>query len=102
MHRVVETSVHSAKSLMELSEKEAHGAKIKEAASKQTLQLSSEQIALLKESNELASKVYTEAQQVRADSVKASKKATWSNIIAVASLLVAVASLTFTFYSSNT
>lgn len=102
MHRISETSVHSAKSLMELSEKEAHETKKKEAASKQTLKLSSEQIALLKESNDLALKAYTEAQQVRADSVKASKKSTWSNIIAIASLLVAIASLVFTLDSSNT
>ena len=56
-----ETSFHSAKAFAELSQKKAIDAKKKEAATKKANQLASKQVALLKESNELAVKALAEA-----------------------------------------
>ena len=60
MHENSETSVHSAKALMELNQKREKEAKRKEAAAEKTSQFASEQVTLLKESNELARKALAE------------------------------------------
>ncbi len=57
MHENSETSINSAKALMEHSQKKANEA----AAANKTSQLASEQVALLKESNEIATKALIEA-----------------------------------------
>ena len=61
MHENPEAYVSSAKQLMELNQKREKEALRKEAAANKTTQLASEQVALLKESNELAKKALTEA-----------------------------------------
>ncbi len=61
MNDNLETSIHSAKALAEFYQKKANDAKKKEAAAKKSSQLASEQVALLKESNELAKKTLAEA-----------------------------------------
>ena len=61
MHKNPEVSVSSAKALMELNQKIKKEALRKEAAASKTTQLASEQVALLKESNELAKKALAEA-----------------------------------------
>ena len=61
MHENPETSIHSARALMEYSQKMAKEAREREAANSKNFQLASEQIALLKESNELARKALNEA-----------------------------------------
>lgn len=60
MHDNSETSISSAKALMEFSQKKDNDAKKREAADKKTSQLASDQLALLKESNALATKLLTE------------------------------------------
>ena len=60
MHENSEASVHSAKALMELNQKREKEAKRREAAAEKTSQLASEQVALLKEANELARKTLAE------------------------------------------
>ena len=57
MHENSETSINSAKALMEHSQKKANDV----AAANKISQLASEQVALLKESNELAKKALIEA-----------------------------------------
>ncbi|MBT3880738.1 MAG: hypothetical protein HON76_06105 [Candidatus Scalindua sp.] len=61
MHENPEAYVSSAKQLMELNQKREKEALRKEAAANKTTQLASEQVALLKESNELARKALAEA-----------------------------------------
>lgn len=61
MNENLEPSLHSAKAFAEFSQKKANDAKKKEAATKKASQLASEQVALLKESNELAKKALTDA-----------------------------------------
>ncbi len=102
MHENSETSIHSAKALWEHSQKNANDAKKKEIAANKISHLASEQVALLRESNELATKALLEAQKASADSKRTSKKAFWSNVIAFVSLIVAVASLVFAVLSSST
>ena len=64
MNENLETSVNSAKALAELSQKKAIDAQKKEAATKKENQLASEQVALLKESNDLAAaKLRTEQER---------------------------------------
>ena len=92
MYENSEASVHSAKALMELNQKKEKEALRKEAAANKTSQLASEQVALLKEANDLVVKAHIEAQESRVESEKSSKKAFWANIIAVTSLLIAFAS----------
>ncbi len=95
-------SVNSAKASMELSEKREREAYKKEAADNKISQLASEQIALLKKANELAVTAHIEAQESKEKSEKSSRKAFWSNIIAVTSLLVAIASFVLAYVSSGT
>ena len=61
MNENLEPSLHSAKAFAEFSQKKANDAKKKAAATKKASQLASDQVALLKESNELAKKALTEA-----------------------------------------
>ena len=61
MNKNLEPSLHSAKAFAEFSQKKANGAKRKEAVAKKASQLASEQVALLKESNELVKKALTDA-----------------------------------------
>lgn len=56
MHENLEGSIHSARALMEYSQKKAKEAREKEKVDNRTFQLTYEQIGLLKESNELARK----------------------------------------------
>lgn len=102
MHDNSEASVHSAKALMDLNQKRESEALQKETAANKTSQLASAQVALLKEANDLAVKAYAEAQESRVESEKSIKRAFWSNIIAIASLLVAIASFVLAYVSSNT
>jgi len=102
MHDNSEASMHSAKALMDLNQKREHEALQKEAAANKTSQLASSQVALLKEANDLAVKAHAEALELRVESEKSTKRAFWSIIIAVASLLVAIASFVLAYVSSNT
>ena len=102
MNENSETSIHSARALMEYSQRQANDAKKNEVAANKTSPLASEQVVLLRESNELAKIALLEAQKASADSENTSKKAFWSNIIAVASLIIAIASLVFTVLSRGT
>lgn len=61
MNEYLEPSLHSAKAVAEFYQKKANDAKKKAAATQKADQLASEQVALLKESNELAKKALTEA-----------------------------------------
>lgn len=102
MHENSETSVNSAKALMELNKKREKEALEKEATENKISRLSSEQIVLLKEANDLALKAHIEAQASKTESEKSSRRAFLSNIIAVVSLLVAIASFVFAYVSSST
>ena len=61
MNENLEPSLHSAKAFAEFSQKKANDAKKKEAATIKASQLASEQVALLKESNELAKRTLADA-----------------------------------------
>lgn len=82
MHETPETSIHSARALLEHSEKKAKEDREQEAVSNKNFQLASEQIALLKESNELARKALAEANS-RSEQEKVWRE---SNIIDVVDL----------------
>ncbi len=88
MHENSEISVNSAQASRELHQKREKESLRKEAAANKTTQLASEQVALLKEANDLA---YLEAQEAKIESKKSFKMALWSIIIAAVSLLVAAA-----------
>lgn len=96
MHENSETSINSAKAAVEHYQKKANDTKKSDAAINKDHQLAADQVALLKESNELAMKANIEAKKASADSKKSSKTAFLSNIIAVASLIVAIVSLVLT------
>lgn len=102
MHDHPEGSVHSAKALSELHDKRAEEAKRQEAASNLATKLATDQVALLKEANDLAKRAQAEAQESKVESERSSRMAFWSNVIAAASLLIAIASLVFTYVSSST
>lgn len=80
MNGNLETSTNSAKALAELYQKKADDAKKKEAATKKTSQLASEQVALLKESNELAKRALAEA-NLRLEQERAWHKANGTDVI---------------------
>jgi hypothetical protein len=61
MNENLEPSLHSAKAFAEFFQKKANDAKKKEVETKKASQLASEQVALLKESNELVKKALTDA-----------------------------------------
>lgn len=105
MHEYSGSSINTAKAAREHDQKLADDATKRDTVINTTHQLASDQVALLKESNELALKAYDVAKEARVDSERASKTAASSNkiagaslIIAAASLIVAIASLVFTFY----
>jgi hypothetical protein len=80
MHENPETSIHSARALMEHSQKKAKETREREAVNNKTFQLTSEQIALLKESNELARKALTEA-NLRLEQEKAWRESNSTDVV---------------------
>ncbi len=101
MHKYSEESVNSAKALMELEQKREKEALREKANEIKNTKLAYEQIALLKEVNDLALKAHNEAQESKLESEKSANRAFWSNIIAVVSLLVAIASFILAFVTSQ-
>lgn len=102
MHDHPEAHISSAKQLHELNKKREKKTTLEQEAANKTNQIESSKLALLKEANDLALKAHLEAQESRVESEKSSKRAFWSNVIAVISLLVAMASLILTYVSSGT
>ena len=80
MHENTEVSVSSAKALMELNKKRKKEALRKEAAASKTTQLASEQVALLKESNELARKALAEA-NLRSEQERALRESNGTDVV---------------------
>jgi hypothetical protein len=80
MHENPEAYVSSAKQLMELNQKREKEALRKEAAANKATQLASEQIALLKESNELARKALAEA-NLRSEQERALHKSNSTDVV---------------------
>ena len=101
MYNHPETSVHSAKAFAELNDKRAKDAKRQKDATNLATKLATDQVALLKEANDLARQAQVEAQESKAESYRSSRMAFWSNVIATASLIVAIASLVFAYVSSG-
>ena len=94
-----ETSLHSAKAVSEHYKKKADEIEKLDAITNKSFQLSSEQIALLKKSNEFAEDANNEAKKASADSERASKSALVSKRISIASLIVAIVSLLYGFFN---
>lgn len=69
----------------------------KNAADLQT-KFARDQIALLKEANDLAKQASIEALASKAESKKSLRNAFWANVIAIFSLFVAIASLTYNIW----
>ncbi|PTY38711.1 hypothetical protein BGP77_11060 [Saccharospirillum sp. MSK14-1] len=101
MDEDLEKSAYSAKSLSERFEKKTREKLQQQAADQRNTDISLEQVALQKKSNDIANNAYLEAQKANAGSIKASRKATWSNIISFFSLIVAIAALVYTVYISQ-
>jgi len=100
---IVDTSsFDSMRSTMDYMNRRSKEVRQSELASIKAAELASEQTNLLKEANAIALKAQQDAEQSKLDSVKASKRAFLSNLIAVASLVVAVISLAFSFYQVGT
>ena len=76
MHETSETSLNSAKALMEHSQKKANDA----AAANKTTQLAFEQVALLKKSNELATRALNEA-NLRSEEERALHESNSTNVV---------------------
>lgn len=80
MHENPEAYVSSAKQLMELNQKRKKEALRKKAAENMATQLASEQVALLKESNELARKALAEA-NLRSEQERASHQSNGTDVV---------------------
>lgn len=80
MHDNSETSIHSAKALIEYFQKKAKEAREREVVNNKTFQLATEQIALQKESNELARKALAE-DNLRSEQEKAWRKSNSTDVV---------------------
>ncbi|CAB1061201.1 hypothetical protein D1BOALGB6SA_5974 [Olavius sp. associated proteobacterium Delta 1] len=93
--------ISSADDIDRLYRKKEKEARVKREARNQDLKLAAKQIEMLTEANDLATKAHIEAQQSKAESEKSAKRAFYANVIATASLLVAIASLIYVYVSSG-
>ncbi len=102
MHNNPETTANSAKAVAELNKKREAKELRQQTVEQRTEQNESVKIALLNKANELAVLAHMEAQESKAESLKSSRRALWSNVIATASFIIAFMSLVYAYVSNNT
>lgn len=95
MNDSTNTSAHSARAVYERCAEKAAESKKLEVAGRQAAEYAAEQVVLLREANAISKAARVSDEESSKESGKSSRRGFWANVIAIASLLVAIASLVF-------